>query len=425
MERTPLGLRAYRSATTALSPVAKLMLRQRAVRGKEDRARLQERLGFASARRPNGTLIWIHGASVGESLAALPLLDALLKDGRHALVTSGTVTSAQLMAERLPPNAIHQFAPIDTPSAVARFLDHWKPDVGLFVDSDLWPNLILGAKARGVKLGLVNARMSARSADGWRYAPATAATLLRAFDACLAIDEEVAARFRALGAEDVRVTGSLKADAPPLPADPAKLDVLKMAIGERPVFLAASTHPGEDETLLPAHDAIRQTHPDLLTIIVPRHPDRGAEVAMLCGTRAVRRRSDNALPARDTAIYVADTMGELGLFYRLAPFAFMGGSLIQHGGQNPLEPARLHCAVIAGPHTSNFVEAYAAIFSAQECGRVATSGDIAAFANRLFANPNEARALGAAAFRGAENLGGAVGKTTQFVETMLAGDARA
>ena len=151
MERTPLGLRAYRSATTALSPVAKLMLRERAVRGKEDRARLQERLGFASAPRPQGTLIWIHGASVGESLAALPLLEVLLKPGRSALVTSGTVTSAQLMAERLPPGAIHQFAPIDTQSAVARFLDHWKPDVGLFVDSDLWPNLILAAKERGVR----------------------------------------------------------------------------------------------------------------------------------------------------------------------------------------------------------------------------------------------------------------------------------
>src|SRR5271156_5086392 len=185
MERTPLGLRAYRSATTVLSPVVKLMLRERAVRGKEDRARLQERLGFAGAARPDGTLIWIHGASVGESLAALPLLNALLKDGRHALVTSGTVTSAQLMAQRLPPNAIHQFAPIDTQAAVTRFLDHWKPDVGLFVDSDLWPNLILGAKARGVKLGLVNARMSARSAESWRYAPATAAALLRAFNACL------------------------------------------------------------------------------------------------------------------------------------------------------------------------------------------------------------------------------------------------
>ncbi|HSZ75681.1 MAG TPA: 3-deoxy-D-manno-octulosonic acid transferase [Rhizomicrobium sp.] len=425
MERTPLGIRAYRSATTALSPVARLVLQERAVRGKEDRARLQERLGYTDAQRPPGTLIWIHGASVGESLAALPLLEVLLKPGRSALVTSGTVTSAQLMAERLPQGAIHQFAPIDTLSAVTRFLDHWKPDVGLFIDSDLWPNLILAAKERGVRLGLVNARMSARSAEGWRYAPATAAALMRAFDACLAQNEEVAARFRTLGAQDVRVTGSLKADAPPLPADPGKLDVLKLAIGSRPVFLAASTHPGEDETLLPAHDTIRQTHRDLLTIIVPRHPDRGAEVAMLCGTRSVRRRSDNALPSRDTAIYVADTMGELGLFYRTAPFAFMGGSLIQHGGQNPLEPARLHCAVIAGPHTDNFVEAYDAIFSAQECGRIATSGDIAAFANRVLGDPSEARRLGDAAFHGAEKLGGAVGKTAEFVETLLAGDARA
>lgn len=414
-----LGLRAYRSATAVFSPAAKLVLRERAARGKEDLERLPERLGVSNVKRPEGTLIWIHGASVGETLAALPLLSVLLTPGRNALVTSGTVTSAKLMAERLPPSAIHQFVPIDTPAASRNFLDHWRPDVGLFVDSDLWPNLLMNAAERKIPLALVNARISARSADGWGRAPQTAQALLSAFAAILAIDPEVAARFTSLGARDVRVTGSLKADAPPLPADAKKLQALRDAIGARPILLASSTHMGEDETLLPAHDVLRRDHPDLLTIIVPRHPDRGEEIAMLCGTRPVRRRAGGALPADDTAIYVADTMGELGLFYRLAKIAFMGGSLIAHGGQNPLEPARLDCAVMAGPHTENFTAAYDAIFEAQGAGRVVTSGDIATLAHRVLTEPEVAQKMIQGAANGASTLGGAVGKTRAFVEELL------
>ena len=418
-----LGLRAYRSATAVLSPAARLVLRERAARGKEDVERLPERLGNSNVQRPEGTLIWIHGASVGETLAALPLLSVLLTPGRSALVTSGTVTSAKLMAERLPPNAIHQFVPIDTPAASRNFLDHWRPDVGLFVDSDLWPNLLMSAAARKIPLALVNARISARSAEGWSRAPQTAQALLSAFEAILAIDPEVAARFTSLGARDVRVTGSLKADAPALPADAKNLQALREAVGARPILLASSTHAGEDETLLPAHDVLRRAHADLLTIIVPRHPDRGEEIAMLCGTRPVRRRAGGALPADDTAIYVADTMGELGLFYRLAKIAFMGGSLIAHGGQNPLEPARLDCAVMAGPHTENFTAAYNAIFEAQGAGRVVTSGDIAALAHRVLTEPDVAQKMIQGAAKGAATLGGAVGATRTFVEELLVRNA--
>jgi 3-deoxy-D-manno-octulosonic-acid transferase len=425
MDRMTLGLRAYRSATAVFSPAAKLMLRDRAARGKEDLERLPERLGVASRKRPQGTLIWIHGASVGETLAALPLLSALLTPGRHALVTSGTVTSAKLMAERLPPGAIHQFAPIDTPVATRNFLDHWRPDVGLFVDSDLWPNLLMSAAQRKIPLALVNARMSARSADGWRRVPQTAQALLSVFEAILAIDPEVAQRFSSLGARDVRVTGSLKADAPALPADAKKLEALQAAIGARPILLASSTHAGEDETLLPAHDTLRRDHPDLLTIVVPRHPDRGGEIAMLCGTRPAARRAAGTLPSQATAIYIADTMGELGLFYRLARIAFMGGSLIAHGGQNPLEPARLACAVMAGPHTENFTAAYDAIFTAQAGGRVLTSGDMAALADRVLRDADFARKMIEGAAAGAAKLGGAVGITKAFVEDLLVAHARA
>jgi 3-deoxy-D-manno-octulosonic-acid transferase len=423
MTSTPL-LFAYRCATTALAPIAPIVLDRRALRGKEDRGRLGERFGRASIPRPQGQLVWIHGASVGETLASLPLIEVLLKtDNRTVLVTSGTVTSARLMEDRLPPQALHQFAPIDSPGAVARFIDHWRPDAGLFVDSEIWPNLLVTAHARGVKLALVNGRMSQRSFAGWRRAKTTAKAILSLYDICLAQDEETAERLRALGATNVSVSGSLKADAPPLPADETKLQALTSAIDNRLVFLAASTHTGEEETLLPAHDQLRRQFPSLLTIIVPRHPERGPEIAMLCGTRKTQRRSEGHEPQPDSVIYVADTLGELGLFYRCATFAFMGGSLITHGGQNPLEPARLSRAVMAGPHTENFTRVYDALFAAQGFGRARSSSEIAAFAAQLLSDVSEARRLGAAALHAAERLGGALEKTRAAVEAMLA-DAR-
>ncbi|HXC55295.1 MAG TPA: 3-deoxy-D-manno-octulosonic acid transferase [Rhizomicrobium sp.] len=425
MARVPLGILAYRAATFALAPAAPMLLRRRGKQGKEHRDRAAERLGHAGVARPSGKLVWVHGASNGECLAALPVIEALAARGIAVLMTSGTVTSAALMQERLPPGAIHQFVPVDTPAATRRFLAHWKPDAGLFVDSDLWPNLILGAHARGTRLALVNARMSQRSFEGWRWAKKTVAAILAAFDICLAQDDEIAQRFRVLGAPDVRVVGSLKEDAPPLPYDAAKLAELKAAIGGRPVLLAAQTHPGEDETILPVHDALRRTYPDLLTIIVPRHPARGPDIAMLCDTRKAPRRAEGGVIAADTAVYIADTLGELGLFYRLAPFAFVGGTLVPAGGHNPLEPARLGCAVLAGPHTFNSATAYAAIFSAQGLGLVHSSAEIAALATQLLGDPARAKALGEAAARGAAALGGAVEKTIAVVETFLAGHATA
>ena len=416
-----LALTAYRLFTHALTPLVPIALRQRALRGKEDRERMRERLGHAGRARPGGQLIWIHGASVGETLAILPLIDALLEEAdRSVLVTSGTVTSAKLMAERLPPRALHQFAPVDAPSVTARFLDHWRPDAALFVDSEIWPNILTGARMRSIPLALINGRISARSFAGWRRFRRSAARLFANYDVCLAQDAATAERLSALGARRVEVTGSLKADAAPLPADPTRLNALLEAIGSRPVLLAVSTHPGEDETILPAHDALRRQHSDLLTIIAPRHPERGGEIMMLAGDRATRQRSKSELPDSNTAVYVADTLGELGLFYRLAPFAFIGGSLIPHGGQNPLEPARLHCAVMTGPHTQNFTVAYDAILSAQGAGRVHSSGEIATLAGRLIDNPANARTMGDAAADAAAKLGGAVEKTRAAVEHLLA-----
>ncbi len=420
MARTPLTLAAYRYATAAVSPAVPLFLRGRASRGKEDLARMNERLGRSVHARPAGELIWVHGASVGESLAALPVIAALMAVGhRNILMTTGTVTSAELMEERLPAGAFHQFMPIDTPGATARFLDHWRPTLGLFIDSDLWPNMLMNARSRDIPLALINARISERSFTGWQRAPKTVRTLLSTFTVCLAQDDAIATRLRTLGATDVRTVGNLKADADVLPADPAKLSALCDAIGDRPVLLASQTHPGEDETVLPAHDSLRHTFADLLTIIVPRHRERGAEIAMLCGTRAAVKRSENRLPVADTAIYIADTMGELGLFYRVAKFAFVGGSLVPHGGQNPIEPARLKCAVMAGPNTDNFAPAYDAIFTAQGEGRVGSSAEIAAFAGRVLGDPAKAASLADAAFNGAATLGGAVARTCTIIEALL------
>jgi 3-deoxy-D-manno-octulosonic-acid transferase len=416
----PFGLTAYRVLSTVLSPAVPALIRRRILRGKEHEERNRERLGYASLTRPEGTLIWVHGASVGECMAALPLIDALLKAVPcKVLVTSGTVTSAKVMADRLPSSAIHQFVPVDTPAATACFLDHWKPQVGLFVDSDIWPNLILNARARGVKLALINARMTERSFRSWHWAAKTAAEIMSSYQACLAQDEEIGARFRALGTPNVAVIGSLKADAPMLPADPAKLEQLRAAIGNRPVLLAAQTHQGEEETILPAHDALRRTFPDLLTIIVPRHTQRAGDISMLCGTRTNKKRSIGELPDADTAVYIADTMGELGLFYRLTRFAFIGGSLIRHGGQNPLEPAKLGCGVLTGPYTHNFTKAFEVLLAAQGAGSVNSCSEIVDLAKRLLGDPMQAEKLGNAARTGAAGLGGAVAKTVDVVMKML------
>lgn len=348
-----MSLTLYRGATRLAGPLVDRYLEQRLAQGKEDPLRIPERRGEASRSRPDGFLTWVHGASVGEAVSALPLVGELARHG-PVLVTTGTVTSARLMAARLPEGAVHQYVPVDRPDWVARFLAHWRPDLALWLESELWPNLVLATRARGKPMVLVNARMSARSAARWRWAPGMIRQLLGAFDLCLAQTEEVAARFRDLGAARVATPGNLKFAAAPLPADEVALDALRAAIGDRPRWLAASTHPGEEAIVGQVHRALASRFSGLLTMVAPRHPARGGEIAALLPGR-VRQRSDREMPDGDC--YVADTLGELGLFYRLAPVVLIGGSLVPHGGQNPLEPARLGCAVLHGPHMANFADA--------------------------------------------------------------------
>ena len=382
-------------------------LRRRARRGKEIAARLAERRGEGAAR-PAGRLLWLHAASVGETLSVVPLLEALAHRAPdlHLLVTTGTVTAAGVLRQRLPDaldgRLLHRFVPLDVPGWVARFLDGWRPDCGVLVESELWPNLIAAAGARGLPLALVNARFSPRSARHWRLAPGLARWLLGAFRLVTAQTEADAARLRGCGAPDVRCLGNLKDAAPPLPAEPGALAALRAAIGDRPVLLAASTQPGEEALVAAAHDHLLAAHPALLTILVPRHPERGAAIAAgLAAARpgaAVARRAAGALPGAETALYVADTLGELGLFYRLAGVCLVGGSLVPHGGQNPREPARLGFPILLGPHTWNFAEVVARLLAAGGAERVAPDpAALAAAAGAVLSDPARGRAMAQAA----------------------------
>jgi 3-deoxy-D-manno-octulosonic-acid transferase len=354
-------------------------------------------------------------------LALLPLLERIHGRGFGILITSGTVTSADLAEQRMPPGAIHQFAPFDMPSYIDRFLDHWRPDLALFAESDLWPNLIIGASARSIPLILVNGRVSEKSYARWRRAPATIAALLDRFDLCLAQSAEDAERLDQLGAPRVRLTGNLKLDAPALEADENKLAALKAAVNARPVVAAASTHPGEEAEIIDVHRKLRSRYPGLLTILAPRHPERGigiVNIASVAGLSAAVR-SRGYLPDRETDIYVADTMGELGLLYRLAPIVFMGGSLVRHGGQNPIEAAKLGAAILHGPHVWNFAEIYAALDQAHGAEQVADSPSLAAFVAAWLSDSARRRTVAEAASRTVEGLGGALERTLAALDPYL------
>lgn len=348
----------YAGLTTSARPLIELVLSRRRARGREDPVRINERKGIASLARPEGPLIWIHAASIGEALSVKRLITRLLEryPVLNILVTTGTVTSAEILSAQLPDRALHQFVPVDRIAWVRRFLDHWRPDAAFWVESEIWPNMVFETQTRGIPMVLVNARMSAKSFSRWRRAPGPIARLLSGFSLVMAQDEVEAAQLRALGAETVTVPGNLKYAAGPLPAEADALAELSRAIGERPVWLASSTHEGEEEIAAYAHQRLAGDWPGLLTIIVPRHPARADIIAAKLGEMGltVARRSTGALPEAGTDIYIADTLRELGLFYRLAPVALVGGSLIPKGGHNTLEPARLDCAIVHGPHMENF-----------------------------------------------------------------------
>lgn len=428
---TPLPLIAYRLATRALEPLAPRLLDARARRGKEDPVRVDERMGFTRAERPAGDLVWLHGVSVGESLSLLPVVERFVKarPDLTVLVTSGTVTSARILAERLPAGVIHQYAPVDAPGVVARFLDHWRPALAVFVESELWPNLLLEAHRRGVRLALVSARLTEKTVEGWARFPASARALTGAFDLVLPQDAASARRLETMGAH-IDGLVNLKLSGEALPHDPAAFSRLSAAIGDRPVIVAASTHEGEEIAIVRALDGLDQ---QVCLILTPRHPERGPHVAQALAREgyafAVRSRVQTIGP--DTDIYLADTLNEMGLFLRLADVVVMGGSfapalgLPPVGGHNPLEPARLGRPAITGPDASNWAPVTAALSSAGGLTLVQAPSDLAAAITPLLADPAAAKAMGERARRAAAEAGGGLERLWAALQPLTPPPARA
>ena len=416
-------LTLYRAASSIGGPLIRAYLGLRRARGKEDGARFPERLGRAGRARPEGPLVWAHAASVGESLSLLPLLERLVADwpGLNIVMTTGTVSSARVLEGRLPARCFHQFIPVDRVAYVRRFLDHWRPSLALWAESEFWPNMIVETTDRGIPMVLINGRVSPRSFAGWRRFPGLIRALLGRFRKCLAQAETDAERLRALGAPDARCVGNLKYAVPPLPVDEAELARLRAAVGGRPVWLAASTHAGEEEIAADTHRILKAIHPGLLTVIVPRHAERGAGIAALLrgrGLTVARRAAGEAIvPATD--VYLADTMGELGLFYRLAGIAFMGKSLVPLGGQNPLEAARLGSTIIHGPHMMNFEDVCERLNAAGAAVRVANADGLRAAVARLIADGGERARLAEAARALVEREAHVLDAVTAEIEAFL------
>jgi 3-deoxy-D-manno-octulosonic-acid transferase len=423
------GISLYRTLGSWLQPMTEPFLNRRLRRGKEDPARREERFGKAGKKRPEGPLVWTHAASVGETNAVLPLLQRLQARGLAVLLTTGTVTSAAIAERRLAAGAVHQYVPLDIPQYVERFLDHWRPDLALFVESELWPAAMTALAGRDVPLVLVNGRLSARSFSRWRWADPFARALMSRIDLCLAQAADDGHRFDALGAASVAICGNLKFDADAPSADETALQGLRDAIAGRPVFVAASTHPGEEEMLTGALKEIGPTVSSsdysggggLLTIIVPRHPERGPAIAEAARAQdfTVALRSAGAPIGGKTQIYIADTIGEVGLWYRLATITFLGGSLIRHGGQNPIEPAKLAVPILHGPNIGNFADVYGALKDARAAVEVADQAALEAALMRLLADDAERKRLAREAHACVERFTGALDRTLAALQPFL------
>ncbi len=410
-----LGLKSYRLTTRLMQPAAPLLLGIRARRGKEDARRSDERLGIPGQPRPAGRLVWIHAASVGELNAILPLAAALreARSDLKFLITTGTVTSAALAADRLGPDDIHQYVPLDTPTCVSRFLDHWRPDLAVFTESEIWPNLVTETAQRSVPLALVNARMSVRSYNRWRRMKRVASPLFACFDVVLAQNETLAQRFSDMGVRRALSVGNLKIDSPPPPVEAVALGHLREALGERPLLVAASTHEGEELIIAEAHRQLARHHAGFCTLLAPRHPERGTEIAELLKSQGigVAQRSLGSLPGDGTEIYIADTIGELGTFYSASPVAFVGGSLVNRGGQNPVEAIKHGAAVITGPNWQNFRDAYETLIAHHGAIVVHDADELSASVSRLLADNVEMQRMRTGAQSALSKLAGALERT--------------
>ncbi len=385
----------YRLLTFLGGPLIDLYLRKRKKLGKEDPQRFEERKGIASFPRPKGRLIWLHGASVGEAMSVLPLINRLVEKYRdiHVLLTTGTVASARMIEGRLPERAIHQYIPIDRYGTVRRFLKHWQPTLAIWVESEFWPNLLVETAKTGCPMVLVNGRVSNDSFEKWMRYHDLAIKMISSFHIVMAQTPRDLERLKQLGARNAKFIGNLKYDAPALPAEPKAMSRLEPMLMGRPVWMAASTHPGEEEIILEVHKRIAREIPDLLTIIAPRHPSRGEEIKALAKDLEVALRSKQQSIKDSTDIYIADTIGELGVFYRLVGIVFMGGSLVEHGGQNPLEAARLNTALLSGPYTKNFADVYQELEDAGAYLKISSGNELVEKITLLLTQPERQQGL--------------------------------
>ncbi len=391
----------YRFILFFVAPFLPFYLKKRIKKGKEDWRRVYERYGYSALKRPDGKCIWIHAASVGEAQSALILVKRILdlSDNLFVLITSGTVTSANLLSQRLPKRAYHQYVPLDHVPWVNRFLTHWRPNICLWIESELWPNMIFKASRFGRELVLVNGRMSDASFKKWSRLKPLAKSMFKKFSLCLTQDGQQKERFEALGCTKVMTTDNLKWAAAPLEYDHEELKVLKKQIGNRPFWVAASTHPGEEYICAQVHQKLRKEYPDLLTIIVPRHPERGDSLAEdLKGFRLVRRSQDEGIMEL-TEVYLADTLGEIGLFFKLAPIVFIGGSMVKRedesliGGHNPIEPAHFNCAILHGEDMSNNLKVIADFHEKEACLQVRDMNDLSKKVKMLLDNKSGRQTL--------------------------------
>ncbi|NOD61815.1 MULTISPECIES: 3-deoxy-D-manno-octulosonic acid transferase [unclassified Ruegeria] len=381
-DRPTLLYRLYCGFTALLQPLAWRTVRNKLRAADVPENRERERLGHASLPRPSGRLIWFHAASVGESLSVLSLIKRLadrLPDAEF-LITSGTPTSAALIAKRMPPRTRHQYPPLDTAGPVTRFLSHWRPDAGIFVESEIWPRLIVESRRQNIPLALLNARLSEKSVRGWKKRPDTARFILSKFRLFLTQNDKTAASLIDIGATPSRVQRgtNLKAMSDPLPVDQATLQGIQTQIADRPVWIASSTHAGEEETVLTAHKTLLERWPNLLLLLIPRHPERRDDIAALIKVADMPAsfRSRGELIRENTQIYVADTLGETGTWYALCPIVFLGGSLKEIGGHNPFEPAQAGAAVITGPGYFNFAETFAPLIKSGGAIEVQTAAEL-------------------------------------------------
>ena len=415
--------KSYKLISQIMLPLIFLLLNYRIKSGKEDYARKGERIGLAGQVKPHGKLIWIHAASVGESLSALPLIEKLMSEvpNLNILITTVTRTSGHLLLERLPEGAIHQYAPLDNIRFVNRFLSHWKPDIALWIESELWPNLVLETHNKNIPMVLVNARITNRSIDNWKKLPLLSKPMINSFRFILSQSKSDQKRFQLLGAERVYNVGNIKFDSLPIPADDADYSELKTIIGLRPVWIAASTHYSEEKVIAHAHRKLRDSHPGLLTIICPRHPIRGNDIERELTELGLEvcSRTGPKIISEKTDIYLADTLGEMGLFYRLADIAFIGGSLSKNFGHNPVEAAKLNCALISGYDMRNFEDAVNYLTSKHALTQIRNEEELTTIVDQWLSDPTSLKNAKDAAIKGAEDLSGALEKTMEILRPIL------